>query len=121
MAQPELWHVCCLQKKHRGEKAGAALKQKPSGQRVKKDRMTLEESVGEQEASAQQPALPKQRAKEDIQISDSDLDDVNTTLSGYMHSTGLSPLHSYLNFSRPGNLHRTLETDVSAVSHHVQS
>ena len=86
----ELWHVCCLQKKHKSEKAGNALKQKQPEQHVKKGRIKLEDSGREQEASARPSALRKQHPEEDIQISDSDLDGVSPILSGYLPSTGLS-------------------------------
>ena len=75
--------MCCLQKKHKGEKAGTTPKQKRPEQHVKIGRKKVEGSDREEEESTQQPARPKQRAKEDIQTSDSDLDDSSPTLNGY--------------------------------------
>ena len=75
--------MCCLQKKHKGEEAGTTPKQKRREQHVKSARKKLEESDGEEEESTQQPAQPRQRAKEDMQISDSDLDDSSPPLNGY--------------------------------------
>ena len=58
-----------------------------------KGRVQLEDSGREQQARTQQPALPKQQPEEDIQISDSDLDGVSPSLSGYLPSTRFSRLH----------------------------
>ncbi|CAK0786337.1 hypothetical protein CVIRNUC_009550 [Coccomyxa viridis] len=69
-------------KKHKGEKAGTMPKQKRPEQHVKMGRDRVEDSDGEQEASARQPAPPKRHVKEDIQISDSDLDDSSPTRNG---------------------------------------
>ena len=81
----------CLQKKHKGEKAGTMPKQKRPEQHVKMGRDRVEDSDGEQEASARQPAPPKRHVKEDIQISDSDLDDSSPTLNGYGLNRTVTP------------------------------
>ena len=86
--------MCCLQKKHKGEKAGITPKQKRPEQHVKSGRKNLEGSDGEEEESVQKPARPKQRAKEDIHISDSDLDDSSPTLNGYRLNRTVTPLMS---------------------------
>ena len=62
---------------------------------MKSSRRSKERSDGEEDEDTQQPARPKQHAKEDIQISDSDLEDSSPPLNGYaLNRTAILP--SYL-------------------------
>ena len=104
--------MCCLQKKHKGEKAGIYAKAEATRAACKKrqEEQIWRDQTERRKKDVQKPARPKQRAKEDIHISDSDLDDSSPTLNGY---------------STPQDCHSSFDESLgvmyTALYHHVQS